>query len=155
MLKTPIKCNKKVKTARNKLLDEQKLYYSGIEIPPIGILEIKKSCWPDLNRWPHPYQGCALPTELQQLICEQDCSCSALFSWALAHGTVGILPQRFLFGKSFFTKCLKKLNNFAKLVFYVDTLTISCYIKQRLWCRTIAFCVTRIGVWLSLARALP
>ena len=24
------------------------------------------SCYPDLNRRPHPYQGCALPTELQQ-----------------------------------------------------------------------------------------
>ena len=24
------------------------------------------SCWADLNRRPHPYQGCALPTELQQ-----------------------------------------------------------------------------------------
>ena len=27
------------------------------------------SCWADLNRRPHPYQGCALPTELQQHIC--------------------------------------------------------------------------------------
>jgi len=44
MLKTPIKCNKKVKTARKKLLIEQKLYYSGIGILPVGILEIKKSC---------------------------------------------------------------------------------------------------------------
>ena len=26
------------------------------------------SCWADLNRRPHPYQGCALPTELQQQI---------------------------------------------------------------------------------------
>ena len=26
------------------------------------------SCYPDLNRRPHPYQGCALPTELQQQI---------------------------------------------------------------------------------------
>ena len=24
------------------------------------------SWWPDLNRWPHPYQGCALPAELHQ-----------------------------------------------------------------------------------------
>ncbi len=24
------------------------------------------SCWADLNRRLHPYQGCALPTELQQ-----------------------------------------------------------------------------------------
>ena len=24
------------------------------------------SCWADSNRRPHPYQGCALPTELQQ-----------------------------------------------------------------------------------------
>ena len=24
------------------------------------------SCWPDSNWRPHPYQGCALPTELQQ-----------------------------------------------------------------------------------------
>ena len=26
------------------------------------------SWWPDSNRWPHPYQGCALPTELHQRI---------------------------------------------------------------------------------------
>ncbi len=26
------------------------------------------SCWADSNRRPHPYQGCALPTELQQHI---------------------------------------------------------------------------------------
>ena len=33
--------------------------------------------------------------------------------------TVGILPQRFLFGKSFFTKCSKKLNNFITVSFFV------------------------------------
>ena len=27
------------------------------------------SCYPDLNWGPHPYQGCALPTELQQHVC--------------------------------------------------------------------------------------
>ena len=26
------------------------------------------SCWADSNRRPHPYQGCALPTELQQRV---------------------------------------------------------------------------------------
>ena len=26
------------------------------------------SYWPGLNRWPYPYQGYALPTELQQLV---------------------------------------------------------------------------------------
>ena len=28
------------------------------------------SCWPDLNWWPHPYQGCALPPEPQQRFCQ-------------------------------------------------------------------------------------
>ena len=30
------------------------------------------SCWADSNRRPHPYQGCALPTELQQHIGDQE-----------------------------------------------------------------------------------
>ena len=49
---------------------------------PLGNLRIKRktrcplrdngfrwSCWADSNRRPHPYQGCALPTELQQHGC--------------------------------------------------------------------------------------
>ena len=32
----------------------------------LSILPIKWSCWADSNCRPHPYQGCALPTELQQ-----------------------------------------------------------------------------------------
>ena len=31
-----------------------------------GIQGFQWSCWADSNRRPHPYQGCALPTELQQ-----------------------------------------------------------------------------------------
>ena len=31
------------------------------------------SCWADSNRRPHPYQGCALPTELQQHM-RRDCT---------------------------------------------------------------------------------
>ena len=30
------------------------------------------SCWADSNCRPHPYQGCALPTELQQHTCPRD-----------------------------------------------------------------------------------
>ena len=30
------------------------------------------SCWADSNRRPHPYQGCALPTELQQHVATQN-----------------------------------------------------------------------------------
>ena len=40
------KCNKKVPFSR-----ENRTFWS---------------CWADSNRRPHPYQGCALPTELQQ-----------------------------------------------------------------------------------------
>ena len=37
------------------------------EIPQTVVVQgISWSCWADLNRRPHPYQGCALPTELQQ-----------------------------------------------------------------------------------------
>ena len=32
----------------------------------IGFQVLFWSCWADSNRRPHPYQGCALPTELQQ-----------------------------------------------------------------------------------------
>ena len=32
----------------------------------VGIQGFQWSCWADSNRRPHPYQGCALPTELQQ-----------------------------------------------------------------------------------------
>ena len=34
--------------------------------PKAEVFEDFWSCWADLNRRPHPYQGCALPTELQQ-----------------------------------------------------------------------------------------
>ncbi len=33
---------------------------------PKGLRLFIWSCWADSNRRPHPYQGCALPTELQQ-----------------------------------------------------------------------------------------
>ena len=33
-----------------------------------GIQGFQWSCWADSNRRPHPYQGCALPTELQQRV---------------------------------------------------------------------------------------
>ena len=39
------------------------------KIPQTVVVQgISWSCWADLNRRPHPYQGCALPTELQQRI---------------------------------------------------------------------------------------
>ena len=34
----------------------------------IWIQGFQWSCWADSNRRPHPYQGCALPTELQQRV---------------------------------------------------------------------------------------
>ena len=34
--------------------------------PKTEVFEDFWSCWADLNRRHHPYQGCALPTELQQ-----------------------------------------------------------------------------------------
>jgi len=43
MLKTLIKCNKKAKMARKKLLNEQKISNSS-EVLSTGVLEIKKSC---------------------------------------------------------------------------------------------------------------
>ena len=33
-----------------------------------GIQGFQWSCWADSNCRPHPYQGCALPTELQQRV---------------------------------------------------------------------------------------
>ena len=33
---------------------------------PVGVAVIAWSCWADSNCRPHPYQGCALPPELQQ-----------------------------------------------------------------------------------------
>ena len=33
---------------------------------PLSLDANSWSCWADSNRRPHPYQGCALPTELQQ-----------------------------------------------------------------------------------------
>ena len=34
--------------------------------PKTKVFDAFWSCWADSNRRPHPYQGCALPTELQQ-----------------------------------------------------------------------------------------
>ena len=34
--------------------------------PKTEVFDAIWSCWADSNRRPHPYQGCALPTELQQ-----------------------------------------------------------------------------------------
>ena len=34
----------------------------------VGIQGFQWSCWADSNCRPHPYQGCALPTELQQRV---------------------------------------------------------------------------------------
>ena len=34
----------------------------------VGFQVLFWSCWADSNRRPHPYQGCALPTELQQRV---------------------------------------------------------------------------------------
>ena len=34
--------------------------------PKTEVFDAFWSCWADSNRRPHPYQGCALPTELQQ-----------------------------------------------------------------------------------------
>ena len=45
-IELPQKCNKKVPFS-----GENRTFWS---------------CWADSNRRPHPYQGCALPTELQQ-----------------------------------------------------------------------------------------
>ena len=36
--------------------------------PKTEVFDAFWSCWADSNRRPHPYQGCALPTELQQHI---------------------------------------------------------------------------------------
>ena len=51
-------------------------YPKFLRISPRGVPRKKKdapywvrpvwSFWPESDRWPHPYQGCALPTELQK-----------------------------------------------------------------------------------------
>ena len=40
--------------------------------PKTEVFDAFWSCWADSNRRPHPYQGCALPTELQQQNGDQD-----------------------------------------------------------------------------------
>ena len=35
---------------------------------PLRFQDFQWSCWADSNCRPHPYQGCALPTELQQQV---------------------------------------------------------------------------------------
>ena len=35
---------------------------------PLRFQDFQWSCWADSNCRPHPYQGCALPTELQQRV---------------------------------------------------------------------------------------
>ena len=45
-----------------------KLYFCDKKAPKTEAFDALWSCWADSNRRPHPYQGCALPTELQQHI---------------------------------------------------------------------------------------
>ena len=40
--------------------------FSNKKTPKTEVFDAFWSCWADSNRRPHPYQGCALPTELQQ-----------------------------------------------------------------------------------------
>ena len=43
-----------------------KVRFSNKKAPKTEVFGAFWSCWADSNRRPHPYQGCALPTELQQ-----------------------------------------------------------------------------------------
>jgi hypothetical protein len=43
-----------------------KVRFSNKKAPKTEVFDAFWSCWADSNRRPHPYQGCALPTELQQ-----------------------------------------------------------------------------------------
>ena len=43
-----------------------KVRFFNKKAPKTSVFDAFWSCWADLNRRPHPYQGCALPTELQQ-----------------------------------------------------------------------------------------
>ena len=44
----------------------KKVRFSNKKAPKTEVFDAFWSCWADSNRRPHPYQGCALPTELQQ-----------------------------------------------------------------------------------------
>ena len=46
----------------------QKVHFCNKKAPKTEVFDAFWSCWADSNRRPHPYQGCALPTELQQHI---------------------------------------------------------------------------------------
>jgi hypothetical protein len=43
-----------------------KVRFPNKKAPKTEVFDAFWSCWADSNRRPHPYQGCALPTELQQ-----------------------------------------------------------------------------------------
>ena len=43
-----------------------KVRFYSKKAPKTEVFDAFWSCWADSNRRPHPYQGCALPTELQQ-----------------------------------------------------------------------------------------
>ena len=45
-----------------------KVRFCNKKAPKTEVFDAFWSCWADSNRRPHPYQGCALPTELQQHI---------------------------------------------------------------------------------------
>ena len=45
-----------------------KVHLCNKKAPKTEVFDAFWSCWADSNRRPHPYQGCALPTELQQHI---------------------------------------------------------------------------------------
>ena len=51
------------------------------------------SCYPDLNWGPHPYQGCALPTELQQHV-RRDCTQQMATRKGLEPSTSGVTGRR-------------------------------------------------------------
>ena len=49
-----------------------KVHFYNKKAPKTEVFDAFWSCWADSNRRPHPYQGCALPTELQQHIGDQE-----------------------------------------------------------------------------------
>ena len=49
-----------------------KVHFYNKKAPKTEVFDASWSCWADSNRRPHPYQGCALPTELQQHIGDQE-----------------------------------------------------------------------------------